>query len=65
MEAALKASEAKAAALTAVIAAQADVDSASAAFAKSPDDHAALADLDKAEAALAAARAAAGLPDAK
>ena len=70
--AALKASDAarqvaedKVKALSAVIAAQVEVDTASAALAQNSNDDAVLKALDAAETALAAAKAAAGLPDAK
>ena len=60
-EAARQAAEDRVKALTAVIAAQAEVDAASAALADSSDDAAALKALEAAETALAAARTEAGL----
>lgn len=62
---ALKAAEDKVKALTVVIAAQAEVDTASAALADSADDAAALKTLEAAETALAAAKTEAGLETGK
>ncbi|MGJ8570432.1 MAG: hypothetical protein ACSHXI_07015 [Hoeflea sp.] len=64
-EVARQAAEDKVMALTAVIAAQSEVDAASVALSESDNDEAALKALDAAETALAETKVAAGLSDAK